>query len=77
MTVTLVRPTVTSFDNYGSHWSTLTGAAAILDAEQAIATAAADGQCIDEWHVTDPTGRPMRVVRIADPDFLDTILAFV
>jgi hypothetical protein len=77
MAVTLARPTVTAFDNYGSRWSTLTGDAAILDAEQTIANAAARGELIEEWQVTAPAGGPMRVVRIADPDFLDTILAFV
>lgn len=77
MAVTLIRLTVAAYDNHGSHWSTLTGTSAILDAEQSITLATTDGQRIDEWHVTDPAGRPMRVVRIADPDFLDTILAFV
>lgn len=77
MAVTLARPTVTAFDNYGSYWSSLTGTAAVLDAEQTIANAAASGQPVEEWRATDPAGRPMRVVRIADPDFLDTILAFV
>lgn len=76
MTITLVKPVVTAFDNYGSHWSNLTGTAAILDAEKTITQAATEGQRIQEWNVTDPTGRPMRVVRIADPTFLDTILAF-
>jgi hypothetical protein len=76
MAVTLARPTVTAYDNHGSHWSTLTGTAAILDAETSIGRAAAEGQRIDEWHVTDPAGRPMRIVRIADPTFLDTILVF-
>jgi hypothetical protein len=75
-TVSLTKPIVTAFDNYGSHWSTLTGNAAILDAEKNIDWAAVEGQRIDEWQVTDRTGRPMRVVRIADPTFLDTILAF-
>jgi hypothetical protein len=75
VSVTLVKPAVTAFDNYGSHWSILTGHDAVHDAEQAITQAVAEGQDINEWHITDPTGRPMRVVRIADPTFLDTILA--
>jgi hypothetical protein len=76
MAITLARPTVTAYDNHGSHWSTLTGNAAVLDAEKSIDWATVEGQRIDEWHVTDPTGRPLRIVRIADPDFLDTILVF-
>jgi hypothetical protein len=77
VTITLIKPTVTAYDNYGSHWSTLTGRAALLDAKRSITQATADGQRVDEWHVTDPTGRPMRVVRIADPTFLDTILVLI
>lgn len=76
MAVTLA-PSVIAFDNYGSHWSTLTGHNAVGDAEQSIDWAAVEGQRINEWHTVDRAGHPMRVVRIADPDFLDTILVFV
>ncbi|WP_329215215.1 hypothetical protein OG352_06315 [Streptomyces sp. NBC_01485] len=32
-----------------------------------------NGLAIDEWHVTDRNGRTLRIVRIVDPSFLDTI----
>lgn len=71
--IALTKPAVTVFDNYGTRWSTSTGTAALRDAEQTIANAL--GGSVEEWNVTDPAGRTMRIVRISDPDFLDTILA--
>lgn len=60
---------VLNFDNYGSYW----GAATVAATEALIAQAQADGDPIDEWRVTDPAGQPLRIVRLADPEFLDTI----
>ncbi|MGW5123282.1 hypothetical protein ACWEQ7_04305 [Streptomyces sp. NPDC004069] len=60
---------VLNFDNYGGYW----GAETIEDAEVGIAREYAAGTAIDEWHVTDRDGQPLRIVRCADPDFLDTI----
>lgn len=65
--------TVANFDNYGSYW----GASTVADAETDIEQAQLYSQHIDEWHVTDRDGSPLRIVRIADPDFLDTISVFV
>ncbi|MGW7688879.1 hypothetical protein ACWGMA_08285 [Streptomyces asiaticus] len=61
--------TVVNFDNHGSFW----GIDTIEATEDLIARERANGADIDEWHETDRVGRPLRIVRIADPDFLDTI----
>ncbi|MFF4403651.1 hypothetical protein [Streptomyces sp. NPDC001404] len=63
---------VVNFDNYGSFWGTSTPE----EAEKDLAEQRSEGATIDEWEVVDRAGRPMRVVRIADPSFLDTISAF-
>lgn len=69
-TATATAPAlVTNFDNYGSQW----GTSPIEETLAAIAEHRATGATVDEWDVTDPSGRPMRVVRLADPTFLDTI----
>ncbi|MEU5496145.1 hypothetical protein [Streptomyces griseofuscus] len=64
--------TVANFDNYGSLW----GFDTVARAERLIAAARAEGADIDEWETADRDGRPLRVVRIADPTFLDTICVF-
>jgi sarcosine oxidase delta subunit len=61
--------TVLNFDNYGSFW----GMESVEVTEYLITKERANGAAIDEWHETDRDGRPLRIVRIADPDFLDTI----
>jgi hypothetical protein len=61
--------TVTNYDNYGSLW----GYDTIERAEAVVAEAYANGSDVNEWHVTDRNGRPLRIVRIADPTFLDDI----
>jgi hypothetical protein len=61
--------TVLNFDNHGSYW----GASTVADTEEMIERAQGRGEHINEWHETDRVGRPLRIVRIADPDFLDTI----
>ncbi|MFD5697457.1 hypothetical protein [Streptomyces lasiicapitis] len=63
---------VVNFDNHGSRWGYDTVERAELD----IAEARANGADIDEWHVTDPNGLPIRIVRVADPTFLDDICVF-
>ncbi|MFE6126655.1 hypothetical protein ACFQ6Q_00060 [Streptomyces sp. NPDC056437] len=60
---------VANYDNYGSLWGFDTVAAA----EASIAEARADGVAIDEWETTDRDGRLLRIVRMADLAFLDTI----
>jgi hypothetical protein len=60
---------VLNYDNYGSYW----GAETIANTEALIARERAAGTAIDEWNVTDRDGQPLRIVRCADPDFLDTI----
>lgn len=57
------------FDNYGSRWGVDTVTATTTD----IAAARTAGVHVDEWDVTDRAGHPIRIVRIPDPDFLDTI----
>lgn len=64
--------TVVNFDNYGSIWGTDTAQAA----EASIAEERANGSSVDEWTTTDRDGQPLRVVRLADPAFLDTICVF-
>ncbi|MFF8100149.1 hypothetical protein ACF07S_10295 [Streptomyces sp. NPDC016640] len=60
---------VLTYDNHGSYW----GASTIDNVEIDIDQAQLFGQRVDEWHVTDRHGQPLRIVRLADPDFLDTI----
>lgn len=60
---------VVNFDNYGTCW----GIDTVSATNKAIDEARADGDHIDEWNVTDRDGHPTRIVRIADPSFLDTI----
>ncbi|WP_406502185.1 hypothetical protein OHA04_45210 (plasmid) [Streptomyces sp. NBC_01590] len=65
---------VVSLDNYGSMWGYTTAEESELEIDEARAT----GFTIDEWHVADRLGLPIRIVRItdADPEFLDTICVF-
>jgi hypothetical protein len=65
--------TVVNFDNYGSFW----GIDSIETTERLIDWERTLGADIDEWNVADRDGNPLRIVRIADPDFLDTISVFV
>lgn len=60
---------VTNYDNYGSLW----GRETVAQAEAGIAEERANGTAIDEWNATDRAGNPLRIVRMADPTFLDTI----
>ncbi|MFI1928323.1 hypothetical protein [Streptomyces sp. NPDC020377] len=68
----LADRTVANFDNHGSLW----GFDTVEDAEASIAKARAAGTDVDEWETTDREGKPLRVVRMADPTFLDTICVF-
>lgn len=61
--------TAVNFDNHGSFWGTEPATQALLD----IVEARLNGTAVDEWNVTDRDGNPLRIVRIADPGFLDTI----
>jgi hypothetical protein len=61
--------TVTNYDNYGSLW----GHETIAQAEASVAKEYAKGTAIDEWDAVDRDGNRFRVVRMADPTFLDTI----
>jgi hypothetical protein len=63
---------VVNYDNYGSVW----GVDGVEDTDSMIERARANGQTISEWHMRDRDGLRHRVVRIADPDFLDTICVF-
>ncbi|MFI9344954.1 hypothetical protein ACIG0D_27365 [Streptomyces sp. NPDC052773] len=63
---------VANFDSYGSLW----GFDTVEDAERSIDWELVSGTAIDEWETIDRDGRPLRVVRIADPTFLDTICVF-
>lgn len=60
---------VVNYDNYGSYWGVDTVTATMV----LIGNARKRGERIDEWTTTDRAGHPIRVVRIADPDWLDTI----
>lgn len=60
---------VLNYDNHGSYW----GAETIANTEALIGRERAAGTAIDEWNVTDRDGQPLRIVRCADPTFLDTI----
>lgn len=55
---------VANFDHYGSLWGFDTAAKAEVD----ITEARANGSAVDEWHVTDRDGMPVRIVRTTDPD---------
>lgn len=68
----LADRTVANFDNYGSLW----GFDLVETAEAGFAAARAEGVAVDEWETTDREGKPLRVVRMADPTFLDTICVF-
>ncbi|MEU7399987.1 hypothetical protein [Streptomyces sp. NPDC044948] len=61
-----------AYDNHGSRWGTNTPA----NAESDIADERAAGTPIDEWETTDRDGHPLRVVRIPDASWLDTIFVF-
>jgi hypothetical protein len=58
-----------SYDSHGTVWGTDTSE----DTQALIARERAAGTAIDEWNVTDRDGQPLRIVRLADPTFLDTI----
>ncbi|GAA3956887.1 hypothetical protein GCM10022384_07510 [Streptomyces marokkonensis] len=61
-----------AYDNHGSRWGTNTPE----NAETLIAQERAAGAAIDEWETTDRAGQPLRVVRIPDASWLDTIFVF-
>lgn len=63
---------VVNFDNHGSVW----GESSVTETEELIEQAQANGDHIDEWYATDRDGLRHRIVRIADPEFLDTICVF-
>ncbi|MFI2632604.1 hypothetical protein ACH5A2_19730 [Streptomyces collinus] len=58
-----------NFDNHGTVW----GTDAPKETQALIARERAAGTAVDEWNVTDRDGQPLRIVRLADPTFLDTI----
>lgn len=58
-----------NYDNHGSYW----GVEPVTTATAMVTEARIAGERVDEWNVTDRAGYPIRVVRIADPTFLDTI----
>ncbi|MGW0837531.1 hypothetical protein [Streptomyces prunicolor] len=60
---------VVNFDNHGSLW----GYDTIEHAEAVVAEAYTNGSDVNEWHITALDGQPYRIVRIADPTFLDDI----
>ncbi|MBA2951614.1 hypothetical protein [Streptomyces himalayensis] len=64
--------TVANFDSHGSLW----GFSTTEEAEELIAEERAVLSAVDEWETVDRDGQPLRVVRIADPTFLDTICVF-
>jgi hypothetical protein len=63
---------VVNFDNHGSVW----GESSVTETEELIEQAQVDGDRVDEWFARDRAGLRHRIVRIADPDFLDTICVF-
>lgn len=69
---TITGATVLNYDNHGSYW----GSSTVGETERLIEQEQADGRHIDEWYATDRAGLPIRIVRIADPEFLDTICVF-
>ncbi|MGX1221982.1 hypothetical protein [Streptomyces ambofaciens] len=62
-------PVAIAYDNHGSRWGTHTPE----NAETLIADERTVGTPIDEWETTDRDGQPLRVVRIPDASWLDTI----
>lgn len=61
----VIEPTVVAnYDHHGTLW----GHDTVTKAEADIAQARAEGHTIDEWHVTDRDGQPLRIVRTTDPD---------
>ncbi|MFJ1650078.1 hypothetical protein ACIOC2_01420 [Streptomyces sp. NPDC088337] len=64
--------TVVNFDNHGTVWGTDT----TQNTEALIAKERTNGAPIDEWTLADRDGQPLRIVRIADLGFLDTIAVF-
>lgn len=60
---------VVNFDNHGTCWGIDTVSTTIAVIDEALT----NGEHVDEWNVTDRDGHPTRIVRIADPTFLDTI----
>ncbi|MEV0917867.1 hypothetical protein AB0I93_26865 [Streptomyces sp. NPDC049967] len=71
ITVALPMPErlVINYDDLGSYWGvdTVTATMTMIDGARKF------GEHIDEWATTDRAGHPLRIVRIADPDFIDTI----
>ncbi|MFE6428147.1 hypothetical protein ACFVOB_22180 [Streptomyces rochei] len=65
-------PIAIAYDNHGSRW----GTNSVENAETLIANERKAGTPIDEWNTTDRDGQPLRVVRIPDSDWLDTIFVF-
>lgn len=63
---------VANFDNHGTVW----GFDTVEATEALIAQERAAGTSIDELETADRDGQPLRVVRLADPTFLDTICVF-
>ncbi|GHA28801.1 hypothetical protein GCM10010372_30800 [Streptomyces tauricus] len=58
-----------NYDNHGSYW----GYETVAQAEAGITQERANGTAVDEWGAADRDGQLLRIVRMADPDFLDTI----
>ncbi|MEU1410109.1 hypothetical protein [Streptomyces sp. NPDC005731] len=63
---------VVNFDNHGTLW----GVDSIENTDDMIDRERANGLTIHEWFIADPAGLPIRIVRILDPEFLDTISVF-
>ncbi|MFJ3950348.1 hypothetical protein ACIPXV_09785 [Streptomyces libani] len=63
---------VVNFDDHGSVW----GESSVTEAEDLVERAQTDGYRVDEWYTRDRDGLRHRIVRIADPEFLDTICVF-
>ena len=63
---------VVNFDNHGTLW----GVDSVENTEDMIDREQANGLTIYEWFFTDRDGARHRIVRIADPEFLDTICVF-
>lgn len=55
---------VANYDCYGGLW----GHDTITKAEAHFAETLAEGGTVEEWHVTDRGGRPLRIVRTTDVD---------
>ncbi len=54
---------VANYDHHGTLW----GHDTITKTQADITHAHAHGSTIHEWHVTDPDGQPLRIVRTIDP----------